>query len=236
MPNVFRNKKVEDGLDESVRVTESSWATSEASQPVSGGHGNKRRRHPAAEENATAQRPLPPGLQETAATPDGIEAASSHDKEGAAATAGVAADVQNDDTYTKRPEAEDASPRDAEAADAGRVDKPAGGKRKNALGGVLGGDFLSRGWVRKQRGLLLLFVIFAIALVSNRYYVEHLTKEKLTTEENIKFLREQRIQMKRDYQDNVRISHIASQLDSVGIGIIAGPPYELGSLEKKKKR
>ena len=223
---MFRNKKVEEGLDESVRMTDSLQESVGAGQHPASEHGNRRRAHrPVPVENATAKSL---GQEDDTATPlpDAAQPSTSRQADATAAKS-TEADTSTSNTGTNATAQETEASSESHQADSGR--------HKNVLGGVLGGDFLSRGWVRKQRGLLLLFVLFAIAMVSNRYYVEHLTKEKLATEESIKFLREQRIQMKRDYQDNVRISHIATQLDSLGIGIIAGPPYELNSPDKKKK-
>lgn len=107
------------------------------------------------------------------------------------------------------------------------------GRRRNMAGSIFGGDFLAKEWVRRQRWLLLMVVAFCLVLVSNRYVVEHLMRDKLETEEQIKYLRERRIQMKQDYQENVKISHIAGKLDSTGVGLIAGPPYELEESKEK---
>lgn len=230
MPNVFRNKKVEEGLDESVRVAELSRDSSGTGQHTAGEHGNRMRTHtPVPSENATAKA-AHPSVQKDEAETSGHGTAAAASRQGDATAARdteegtPASHINTDETRV------DEAPSYTQ-----RTEQTGADKHKNKLGGVLGGDFLSRGWVRKQRGLLLLFVLFAIAMVSNRYYVEHLTKEKLATEENIKFLGEQRIQMKRDCQDNVRISNIVARLDSIGIGIIAGPPYELYSPRKKKR-
>ncbi|MBQ9638367.1 MAG: hypothetical protein IJV22_02285 [Bacteroidales bacterium] len=100
-------------------------------------------------------------------------------------------------------------------------------RRRIALSSILGGEVLSRQWLRRQIGLIALIVGFMLLLVTNRYHVEKLSREKIQAEEHIKFLREQRIQMQKDYQESVKISRMAHMLDSVGVGLIAGPPYEI---------
>ena len=64
-------------------------------------------------------------------------------------------------------------------------------------------------------------------LVYNRYKVEDLTKAKAEAQERNNYLREARIELQKRYQESIKISQIAEMLDSTGIGITAGPPYEL---------
>ena len=45
--------------------------------------------------------------------------------------------------------------------------------------------------------------------------------------ERINDLREQRIQMQKQYQKSVKISQIAEDLRESGVGITSGPPYEI---------
>lgn len=101
------------------------------------------------------------------------------------------------------------------------------GKRISVMRDLLGGEVLRSRVVLRQIPLLLLVLVFALVLVANRYRVESLTKEKLRLEERIDFLREQRVQMQRQYQESIRISRIDMALDTCGVGIVAGPPYEL---------
>ncbi len=103
------------------------------------------------------------------------------------------------------------------------------------MSNILGGEILRSKWLRKQRGIIAILVVFCFVLVTNRYYVETLVKEQHATKERIKFLREERIQMKKDYQENVKISHIVRKLDSIDVGLIAGPPYEI-VVDKQKNR
>ncbi len=99
---------------------------------------------------------------------------------------------------------------------------------------------ISGRWALRQLPLVVLIVIYCIVLVSNRYKVEQLSKEKIRLEREIDYLREQRIQMQREYQENIKISRIAQKLDTIGVGLISGPPYEIQREEpvfdNKKKR
>lgn len=87
--------------------------------------------------------------------------------------------------------------------------------------------FLGGQWLRKQIPLILLCVLFFLLLVFNRYQVENLSKKKIALQESIDYLREQRIQMQKEYQESIKISRIAKELDSAGVGFISGPPYEI---------
>lgn len=102
-----------------------------------------------------------------------------------------------------------------------------GGKAARGVAKVLGGDILADKYVLKQIPLLLLCLIFLLLLVANRYRVESLSREKEAVEERINDLREERIQMQKQYQKSVKISQIAEELGESGVGITSGPPYEL---------
>lgn len=103
-----------------------------------------------------------------------------------------------------------------------RVDRAARG-----IGRVLGGDLLSDKLVLRQVPLVLLCLFYLLLIVGNRYQVESLSREKAATEERINYLREHRIQMQKQYQQNVKISQIANELRESGVGITSGPPYEI---------
>ncbi len=100
-------------------------------------------------------------------------------------------------------------------------------KRRNWLPRILGGEVLQSRAVVKQIPLILLLCFYAIVLVYNRYKVEDLTKAKAEAQERNNYLREARIELQKRYQESIKISQIAEMLDSTGIGITAGPPYEL---------
>lgn len=104
----------------------------------------------------------------------------------------------------------------------GRSDKVAKGVAK-----VLGGDILGDKLVLKQIPLLLLCMFFLLLLVANRYKVESLSREKMAALDRINDLREERIQMQKQYQKSVKISQIAEELSESGVGITSGPPYEI---------
>ena len=102
-----------------------------------------------------------------------------------------------------------------------------GDKAARGLGRVLGGDVLGGKWVMAQIPLVLLCLLYLLLIVSNRYRVETLSREKAATEERINYLREHRIQMQKQYQQSVKISQIAEELKESGVGITSGPPYEI---------
>ncbi len=102
-----------------------------------------------------------------------------------------------------------------------------GGKALRGVASVLGGDLLGDRMVLRQIPLLLLCLVYLLLIVGNRYRIESFSREKQATEERINYLREQRIQMQKQYQQSVKISQIADDLRDRGVGITAGPPYEL---------
>ena len=105
-----------------------------------------------------------------------------------------------------------------------------GDKVAKGLAKVLGGDILGDKLVVKQIPLLLLCLFFLLLLVANRYKVESLSREKIASLERINDLREQRIQMQKQYQKSVKISQIAEELSESGVGITSGPPYSFITL------
>lgn len=92
---------------------------------------------------------------------------------------------------------------------------------------VLGGDVLGDKFVLRQIPLLLLCIGYLLLVVGNRYRIESLSREKQEAEDRINYLREQRIQMQKQYQQSVKISQIAEDLAGTGVGITAGPPYAI---------
>lgn len=104
----------------------------------------------------------------------------------------------------------------------GRADRAARG-----IGRVLGGDILADKLLLRQIPLLLLCLVYLLLIIGNRYRIESMSRDKAATEERINYLREQRIQMQKQYQQSVKMSQIAEDLKETGVGITAGPPYEL---------
>ena len=92
------------------------------------------------------------------------------------------------------------------------AEQPAERKRTNWLSRILGGEVLQSRAVLRQVPLVVMLCFYAILLVYNRYRVEDLTKERTATQDRITYLREARIE---------------EMLEGTGIGITAGPPYEL---------
>lgn len=121
------------------------------------------------------------------------------------------------------PEAEDV---DDTGIDTAAVNEPQS-KTGRGVGRVLGGDILADKFVLKQIPLLLLCLLYLLLIIGNRYRIESLSHEKQAAEDRINFLREQRIQMQKQYQQNVKMSQIAEDLKETGVGITAGPPYEI---------
>lgn len=100
-------------------------------------------------------------------------------------------------------------------------------KKGASLRRVLAGDMLGSRWVMEQIPLLVIIVVMCLLLVAVRYRVESLNKEVDQLQKKASYLLEQRMQMRRNYQESIRISRIDEELDTVGIGLVAGPPYEL---------
>lgn len=129
--------------------------------------------------------------------------------------------LQEEKPVAEEPVAEE-EPTAAEAPKKGK-----GGRAAKGVAKVLGGDLLANKVVLKQIPLLLLCLLFLLLIVANRYKVESLSREKQASEERINYLREHRIQMQKQYQQSIKISQIAEDLREQGVGITAGPPYEL---------
>lgn len=95
------------------------------------------------------------------------------------------------------------------------------------LSKLLSGEMLKSESIQKNWGLILLLLGFGVLMVANRYHVENLEKKKEHIEEQVKYLNERKVQIQKQLQEQVSISNIAQALDSVGIKVISGPPYEL---------
>lgn len=105
--------------------------------------------------------------------------------------------------------------------------KPAAKKKRNWVSSIFGGEVLQSQFVLRQKWLILLLCAFGLLLVYNRYRVEDLTKARIEAKDRIDFLRESRIELQKRYQETIKISKIAEMLDSTGVGITAGPPFEI---------
>lgn len=105
--------------------------------------------------------------------------------------------------------------------------KPVAKKKRNWVSSIFGGEVLQSQFVLRQKWLILLLCAFGLLLVYNRYRVEDLTKARIEAKDRIDFLRESRIELQKRYQETIKISKIAEMLDSTGVGITAGPPFEI---------
>ena len=114
-----------------------------------------------------------------------------------------------------------------EQQDKQQQEQPTATEKPKWLSRILGGEVLQSRAVLKQIPLILLLCFYAIMLVYNRYRVEDLTKAKAEAQERVNYLSEARIELQKRYQETIKISQIAEMLDSTGVGITAGPPYEL---------
>ena len=107
------------------------------------------------------------------------------------------------------------------------MSKNSSNRKKGGLAQVLGGDMLGSHFVLNQIPLLLLILGLCLLMVKVRYRVESLNKQKDRLQKEVSYLREQRVQMQKQYQESIRISRIDQELDTVGVGLVAGPPFEL---------
>ena len=105
--------------------------------------------------------------------------------------------------------------------------KRSSNRKKGSLAQVLGGDMLGSHFVLRQIPLLLIILGGCLVMVWVRYKVEELNKEKSRLQKEVSYLREQRVQMQKQYQESIRISRIDRELDTIGVGLVAGPPFEL---------
>lgn len=100
-------------------------------------------------------------------------------------------------------------------------------KEKLTVRRLLKNNVITRRGLRRYVPWIIMVVMCFVVLIFNRYRLEDLVKEKNDTEERIKYLREHRIQMQKIYQEATKISKIAEELDTLGIGLLSGPPYEM---------
>ena len=121
-----------------------------------------------------------------------------------------------------------------EQQDKQQQEQPTATKKPKWLSRILGGEVLQSRAVVRQIPLIILLCFYAIMLVYNRYRVEDLMKTKTVLQDSITYLRETRIELQKRYQETIKISQIEELLDSTGVGIKAGPPYEL-SKERDKR-
>lgn len=98
---------------------------------------------------------------------------------------------------------------------------------ERALIFLLGGEYLAQKKTRKLIPFILYICILLAISINIRYQLEDLSKEKIRREENVILLKEKQIHYQQEYQKAVKISTIASKLDTINVGLIAGPPHEI---------
>ncbi|MCQ2294871.1 MAG: hypothetical protein MJZ67_04385 [Bacteroidales bacterium] len=106
-------------------------------------------------------------------------------------------------------------------------EEPKAHKKVSLFNLTLGGGFLQSRWFVKQRYVLLMALVGCLALVYMRYKAESLSKAKMAALERRDNLRQSHIEMQKRYQETIKISKIAELLDSTGVRITAGPPFEI---------
>lgn len=107
--------------------------------------------------------------------------------------------------------------------------KESGTKGNRSIRDLLKHNKITRRGLRRYVPWIFMLIMCFAVLIFNRYRIEDLVKEKNDTQERIKYLREHRIQMQKVYQESTKISKIAEELDTLGIGLLSGPPYEISN-------
>lgn len=105
------------------------------------------------------------------------------------------------------------------------------GQERVTIGKLLRNRALRGKMLRKYVPWMMMIVGLFLLLIYNRYAIEGYVKEKNETQEKIKYLREHKIQMQKKYQESTKISKIAEELDTLKIGLLSGPPYELETVK-----
>lgn len=100
-------------------------------------------------------------------------------------------------------------------------------KKINFFTLIMGGEVLQKKFVLRQIPLLLLLSAYCVVLVANRYYVEYLSKEKISVQEEINYLNETRIELEKRYQETIKITAIRDNLVGSEVALTAGPPFEI---------
>lgn len=135
--------------------------------------------------------------------------------------------VEKAEEDKKTETAESVEATQAEKVEDNSSQKETAAKGKLTVRGILKNNRITRRGLRRYVPWIFMVVMCFVALIFNRYRLEDLVKEKNETEERIKYLREHRIQMQKIYQESTKISKIAEELDTLGIGLLSGPPYEM---------
>ena len=82
---------------------------------------------------------------------------------------------------------------------------------------IIGGRILVEKFMLSQTPLLIMIVIYSIAMVSNRYYIEQTSIEIKDLQKEIDELQIHKIQVECDYVNLIKINEMSKKLESQGI-------------------
>ena len=91
--------------------------------------------------------------------------------------------------------------------------------RKNRINvlDIIGGRILIKSFVLSQLPLLIMIVIYSIAMVANRYYIESTSIEIKELQKEINELQIKKIQTECDYMNVIKISEMTKCLEPLGL-------------------
>lgn len=90
--------------------------------------------------------------------------------------------------------------------------------RKNIkLSEIVGGKILLRKFMLSQIPLMIMIVVYSIAMVSNRYYIENTSVDIKNLQKEINELNIKHVQFECDYMNIIMISEVAKKLEPLGI-------------------
>ena len=90
--------------------------------------------------------------------------------------------------------------------------------RKNIkLSEIVGGKILLRRFMLSQIPLIIMIVIYSIAMVSNRYYIENTSVDIRNLQKEINELNIRHVQFECDYMNIIMIREVVKKLEPLGI-------------------
>ncbi len=96
------------------------------------------------------------------------------------------------------------------------IGQPKHGKKIRLID-IVGGKILLRNAMLSQLPILILIVIFAIIMVTNRYYIENTTIDIKRLQKEIDELQIRHVQVKCDYMNATMIMEVTKKLDTIGV-------------------
>ena len=95
---------------------------------------------------------------------------------------------------------------------------PIKNNRKNIkLSEIVGGKILLRRFMLSQIPLIMMIVIYSIAMVSNRYYIENTSVDIRNLQKEINELNIRHVQFECDYMNIIMIREVVKKLEPLGI-------------------